>query len=135
MSTPTWEPPAGTQLATVLVVVTVCDLSLIVLILPPAAKGPSLTTCPTRSAMLPSLFLSSTLLFSLATVQVRAGRMHWLQPCNLAHQKLQQGTFQFQTDCDDTTYCAANSTCARRGCRSDDYPFGYPPNTTVPPTR
>ena len=103
MSTPTSETPAGTQLATV-------------------------------PAMLPSLsFLSSTLLFSLAAVQVRAGRMHWLQPCNPAHQKLQQGTFQFQTDCDDTTYCAANSTCVRRGCRSDDYPFGYPPNVTVPP--
>ncbi|KAM5543243.1 hypothetical protein V8D89_003117 [Ganoderma adspersum] len=83
--------------------------------------------------MLPSLFLSLTLLFSLAAVQVRAGRVHWLQSCNPAHQKLQEGSFQFQTDCDRMTYCAANSTCARRGCRNDEFPLGYPSNVTLPP--
>ncbi|KAI1785929.1 hypothetical protein LXA43DRAFT_1113047 [Ganoderma leucocontextum] len=82
--------------------------------------------------MLPSLFLPSTLLFSLAAVQVRAGNVSWLQPCNLAHQKLQEGTFQFQTDCDGMTYCAANSSCALRGCRSDEFPFGYSSNVTIP---
>lgn len=117
------------QLATVLAIVTVCDLSLIILIPSPAAKGPSRIT---RPIMLPSLFLS-ILLLSLFAVQVRAGRKHWLQPCNPAHQKLQEGTFQFQTDCDSMTYCAPNSTCARRGCRKDDYPFGYSYNVTIPP--
>ena len=82
--------------------------------------------------MLPSLLLPSTLLFSLAAVQVRAGDVPWLQPCAPAHQKLQEGTFQFQTDCDAMTYCAANSTCALRGCRNDDFPFGYLSNVTIP---
>ena len=82
--------------------------------------------------MLPSLLLPSTLLFSLAAVQVRAGDVPWLQPCDPAHQKLQEGTFQFQTDCDNMTFCAANSTCAYRGCRSDDFPFGYLENVTIP---
>ncbi|PIL33964.1 hypothetical protein GSI_03672 [Ganoderma sinense ZZ0214-1] len=82
--------------------------------------------------MLPSLLLPSTLFFSLAALQVRAGDVHWLQPCNPAHQKLQEGTFQFQTDCDGMTYCAANSTCALRGCRSDEFPFGYSSNVTIP---
>ncbi|TBU30294.1 hypothetical protein BD311DRAFT_691476 [Dichomitus squalens] len=82
--------------------------------------------------MLPSLLLPSTLLFSLAAVQIRAGDVPWLQPCDPAHQKLQEGTFQFQTDCDAMTFCASNSTCALRGCRNDDFPFGYLSNVTVP---
>ena len=76
----------------------------------------------------------STLLFSLWALApaVLAGDVTWLQPCDRAHQKLQEGTFQFQTDCDAMTYCAANSTCALRGCRSDTFPFGYLSNVTIP---
>ena len=83
--------------------------------------------------MLPLLMLPSTLLFSLLVAPaVLAGDVPWLQPCNPAHQKLQEGTYQFQTDCDNMTFCAANSTCAYRGCRSDDFPFGYLENVTIP---
>ena len=112
--------------------VALCNLTLIVLVSSLVASGPSRTTRPTPSAMLSSFLLPSTLLFSLAAVQVRAGDVHWLQSCNPAHQKLQEGTFQFQTDCDAMTYCAANSTCALRGCRNDDFPFGYLSNVTIP---
>ncbi|KAI0712940.1 hypothetical protein C8T65DRAFT_646169 [Cerioporus squamosus] len=83
--------------------------------------------------MLPLLMLPTTLLFLLlAAPAVLAGDVPWLQPCNPAHQKLQEGTYQFQTDCDAMTYCASNSTCALRGCRSDDFPFGYSSNVTIP---
>ena len=83
--------------------------------------------------MLPSLVLPSTLLFSLwAAPAVLAGEIPFGSECNRARQKLQEGTFQFQTDCDNMTFCAANSTCAYRGCRSDDFPFGYLENVTIP---
>ncbi|RPD78518.1 hypothetical protein L226DRAFT_457878 [Lentinus tigrinus ALCF2SS1-7] len=83
--------------------------------------------------MLPPLVLPLTLLYSLlAAPAVLAGDVPWLQACNPAHQKLQEGTYQFQTDCDAMTYCASNSTCALRGCRSDDFPFGYSSNVTIP---
>ena len=83
--------------------------------------------------MLPALVLPSTLLLSLwASVPVRAGDVPFLGACNPAHQKLQEGTYQFQTDCDAMTYCASNSTCALRGCRSDEFPFGYSSNVTIP---
>ena len=78
--------------------------------------------------------LPSTLLFSLWALApaVLAGDVTFLQPCEPAHQKLQEGTYQFQTDCDAMTYCATNSTCALRGCRSDTFPFGYLDNVTIP---
>ncbi|PIL33963.1 hypothetical protein GSI_03671 [Ganoderma sinense ZZ0214-1] len=83
--------------------------------------------------MRPSVFLLSTLIFSLASLQVLAVKKHWLQPCNPYRQKLHEGTFQFQTECDAMTYCAANGTCVHRGCRRDEFPFGYRRNVTIPP--
>ncbi|KAI0373519.1 hypothetical protein BV20DRAFT_989308 [Pilatotrama ljubarskyi] len=85
--------------------------------------------------MLPALLLPSTLLFALwaGPGPALAGDVPFLQPCNRDHQKLQEGTFQFQTDCDAMTYCAENSTCALRGCRNDEFPFGYLKNVTLPP--
>ncbi|GAW01795.1 hypothetical protein LENED_003408 [Lentinula edodes] len=44
------------------------------------------------------------------------------------------GTYQFYTDCNSVTYCASNGTCAHRGCRKDDFPFGYPQDSdNLPP--
>ena len=104
--------------------------------LPPRPRRPPHPPPSTPAAspgMLPPLSLPSTLLFTLlAAPAVLAGDVPWLQACNPAHQKLQEGTYQFQTDCDAMTYCAGNSTCALRGCRSDEFPFGYSSNVTIP---
>ncbi|KAI8994084.1 hypothetical protein BD414DRAFT_565903 [Trametes punicea] len=80
--------------------------------------------------MLPALLLPTTLLFAL---WARAGDVTFGNACNPDHQKLQEGTYQFQTDCDAMTFCAQNGTCAHRGCRSDEFPFGYSQDAKLPP--
>ncbi|KAL7281074.1 hypothetical protein ACG7TL_004376 [Trametes sanguinea] len=93
----------------------------------------SLFNHPPRLAMLPALLLPPTLLFALWAGPALAGDVSFGKACNPDHQKLQEGTYQFQTDCDAMTFCAANSTCAHKGCRSDEFPFGYPQNAKLPP--
>ncbi|KAI0633879.1 hypothetical protein C8Q77DRAFT_1057078 [Trametes polyzona] len=77
--------------------------------------------------MLPALLLPPTLLLALLSGPALslAGDVNFGGSCNPDHQKLQEGTFQFQTDCNAQTFCAANGTCAHRGCRQDEFPFGY----------
>ncbi|EIW62480.1 uncharacterized protein TRAVEDRAFT_113902 [Trametes versicolor FP-101664 SS1] len=87
--------------------------------------------------MLPALLLSPTLLLPLLAVlgpaPARAGDVQFGGGCNPDHQKLQEGTFQFQTDCDAMTFCfSGNSTCAHRGCRQDEFPFGYSKTEKLP---
>ncbi|KAK0461380.1 uncharacterized protein EV420DRAFT_1531768 [Desarmillaria tabescens] len=50
-----------------------------------------------------------------------------------ANNRLQAGTYQFYSDCNSQTYCASNSTCAHKGCRKDEFPFGYTDPDTMPP--
>lgn len=64
---------------------------------------------------------------------VSAGSANFGDSCKLADNRLQVGTYQFYTDCNSVTYCASNSTCAHRGCRKDDFPFGYQNTSTFPP--
>ncbi|KAI9638818.1 uncharacterized protein MKK02DRAFT_31132 [Dioszegia hungarica] len=45
--------------------------------------------------------------------------------CSTQNQRYDQNTFNLITDCDAQTYCAANNTCAYRGCRKDIFPYGY----------
>ena len=98
-------------------------------------RRPSLAVshAPSSAAMLPALLLPAALVLSFwAGPAVRAGDAKFGQSCNRDHQKLQEGTYQFQTDCDAMTFCAENSTCAHKGCRSDEFPFGYPKNAKLP---
>ncbi|THU98636.1 hypothetical protein K435DRAFT_828381 [Dendrothele bispora CBS 962.96] len=63
-----------------------------------------------------------------------AGTGNFGDPCNQANSRLQVGTYQFWSECNLVTYCASNQTCAHRGCRRDEFPFGYPPNSKdLPP--
>lgn len=39
--------------------------------------------------------------------------------CSQANNHLDSDTWTFTSDCDQTTYCDANATCAHRGCRRD----------------
>ncbi|KAI0949628.1 hypothetical protein AcW1_009177 [Taiwanofungus camphoratus] len=80
--------------------------------------------------MLPHL---SLVLFLLMYYGVEAGSVGHGGNCSIGNQRLQLGTYQFQTDCDSMTYCTESGYCERRGCRRDDFPFGYPEGADLPP--
>ncbi|KAF8210141.1 hypothetical protein K438DRAFT_1959422 [Mycena galopus ATCC 62051] len=63
---------------------------------------------------------------------VNAGSQNKGDNCTTNDNRLQAGTFQFFSDCNSVTYCAANGTCLLRGCRKDAFPFGYAVGADVP---
>ncbi|OBZ67247.1 hypothetical protein A0H81_12973 [Grifola frondosa] len=79
------------------------------------------------------LLLPLTLFFAIWGPVSHAGSVQYGQACNLAHQKLQEGTYQFQSDCDAMNFCNSSSLCDHKGCRKDDFPFGYDVEATLPP--
>ena len=86
-----------------------------------------------KSAMLFSL--SFTVLFISWYSAVDAGSVNKDGACNPANNRLQTGTYQFYSDCNSQTYCASNSTCQPKGCRRDDFPFGYPQDSKSIPEK
>ena len=72
------------------------------------------------------------LFFSLSSL-VRAGNLTKGSSCNQAFSRLQIGSYQYWDQCDSRTYCAASGVCTLKGCRKDDFPFGYQPGDTLPP--
>lgn len=68
--------------------------------------------------------LLTLLLFSWISV-IHAGAIHRDQPCNIKLNRLLAGSLQFSSECDSQTFCNPSGTCQRRGCRRDDFPFGY----------
>lgn len=56
---------------------------------------------------------------------VRAGSVTKGNQCNQGDNRLQTGTYQFWSDCTATTFCADSGICQAKGCRKDDFPFGY----------
>jgi len=52
--------------------------------------------------------------------------------CTQKNNKLSFGTYRLSTDCESAYFCADNNTCAHKGCRRDDFPFGYSLNQTLP---
>ncbi|KAJ7462195.1 hypothetical protein B0H11DRAFT_2054567 [Mycena galericulata] len=63
---------------------------------------------------------------------VNAGSATKGENCTQADNRLQTGTYQFFDDCDAVSYCASNGTCALKGCRKDEYPFGYTQGAHLP---
>jgi hypothetical protein len=58
---------------------------------------------------------------------VLAGDHRLNDTCDMATNRLQMGSYQFYSDCDYQTFCdPATNRCEKRGCRRDDFPFGYP---------
>ncbi|KAG9220804.1 hypothetical protein CCMSSC00406_0002596 [Pleurotus cornucopiae] len=81
------------------------------------------------------MYLLPTTLFCfllLSSTTVKAGTQTEGQSCDVNNNRLQIGTYQFWSDCDSQTYCTARGTCAKRGCRQDDFPFGYAPDDELP---
>ncbi|KAG8864505.1 hypothetical protein FRB96_005008 [Tulasnella sp. 330] len=70
-----------------------------------------------------TLILSNLLWAPIVLVQ--AGNVTYGNPCNIAHNRLSPDTKQFTGDCTATTFCSSNGTCLHKGCRKDEYPFGY----------
>ncbi|KAG1867327.1 hypothetical protein F4604DRAFT_1776886 [Suillus subluteus] len=79
------------------------------------------------------LLLSLTLFFSSWNTFVYAGSQSKGENCTVGNNRLQFGTYQFHSDCDAQTYCSSQGTCQLKGCRKDQYPFGYPPDAYIPP--
>ncbi|EPQ57503.1 hypothetical protein GLOTRDRAFT_137819 [Gloeophyllum trabeum ATCC 11539] len=67
---------------------------------------------------------TTLLLFSWYTA-VNAGSARKGESCSQANSRLQVGTYQFYSDCDSVTYCSNAGTCELKGCRRDEFPYGY----------
>jgi len=52
--------------------------------------------------------------------------------CSQENTKLEAGSYELAGDCGPTDYCAINGTCLPKGCRRDDFPFGYPQGSKFP---
>ncbi|KAJ3788664.1 hypothetical protein GGU10DRAFT_285956 [Lentinula aff. detonsa] len=81
------------------------------------------------------MFLPTTLIYLSWSSIVFAGSANFGDSCSVSDNRLQVGTYQFYTDCNSVTYCASNGTCAHRGCRKDDFPFGYPQDSDALPPK
>jgi len=51
--------------------------------------------------------------------------------CDPTHNGLTDGTLEFKTDCNVTTWCD-NGTCKPKGCRKDEFPLGWPSDIDPP---
>jgi len=77
--------------------------------------------------------LSLTLLLFILSPAASAGNATQGQPCNVGHSRLQIGTYQFWDECNVLTHCSEKDVCEPKGCRKDEYPFGFPRNSKFPP--
>ncbi|KAF9654016.1 hypothetical protein BDM02DRAFT_3086236 [Thelephora ganbajun] len=81
------------------------------------------------------LSLPTTLLFLfLSSSLANAGDMKEGNPCSVDNNKLQIGTYEFSSDCNVFTSCnPKTSKCEKKGCRRDEFPFGYTRGVELPP--
>lgn len=81
------------------------------------------------------LSLPTTLLFLfLSSSLASAGDVGENGACTVDNNRLQIGTYEFSSDCNSLTYCnPSTSTCKKKGCRRDEFPFGYAPGADLPP--
>jgi len=73
--------------------------------------------------------LPSTLVFFFATATLHADA----QSCSQTNNKIVPGNLELRTDCSATQYCDSNGQCQPKGCRKDEFPFGYGPAQNLPP--
>jgi len=76
------------------------------------------------------LFLLPTTLLSLLSTHTL---LAFAQNCSQADNKIAAGNLELVTDCGPTQYCDSNGRCQPKGCRSDEFPFGYGPAQNLPP--
>lgn len=78
------------------------------------------------------VWMRYTFLLFASYALVDAGSQNKGESCSQGNGRLQAGTYQFSGDCNSVTFCAANSTCVAKGCRRDDFPFGYTADAKLP---
>ncbi|KAI0812338.1 hypothetical protein BC629DRAFT_1472226 [Irpex lacteus] len=61
-----------------------------------------------------------------------AGSANYGDPCSVNNQRLQIGTYQFTGDCNSVTFCNSSGLCDHKGCRRDEFPFGYSDPADMP---
>lgn len=74
-----------------------------------------------------------TLILFAAHRAAYAGSVNNGGNCSTADNKLQVGSFQFWSDCNSVTFCTDQGICKPKGCRRDEFPFGYAQNADLPP--
>ncbi|KEP51173.1 putative Gtr1/RagA G motif protein [Rhizoctonia solani 123E] len=60
-------------------------------------------------------------------------KRHKGESCDPSRNRLSAETRKFSSDCDAMTYCSTEGVCQPKGCRRDEFPFGYAPDVTIPP--
>jgi hypothetical protein len=79
------------------------------------------------------LSIFSTLILFAAYRAAYAGSVNNGGNCSTADNKLQVGSFQFWSDCNSVTFCTEQGICTPKGCRKDEFPFGYSQGANLPP--
>jgi len=75
------------------------------------------------------ILLPTTLLSLLSTYTLLTSA----QSCSQANNKITPGNLELSTDCPVTEYCDSNGQCQPKGCRTDEFPFGYGKAQNLPP--
>ncbi|KAG5729201.1 hypothetical protein E4T56_gene14559 [Termitomyces sp. T112] len=79
------------------------------------------------------MHLPFTIIFFFSYSLVNAGSLNSGDSCNQGENRLQAGTYQFWDECNSQTYCSSGGKCEPKGCRKDDFPFGYTDDEKFPP--
>lgn len=72
---------------------------------------------------------------SLALPLALAGTANKGDNCTNSNSRLQAGTYQFWSDCNSVTFCNDSGICELKGCRKDDFPFGYATGSDILPPK
>jgi hypothetical protein len=73
--------------------------------------------------------LPSTLFYFLSTYTLLATA----QSCSQSNNKITPGNLQLSTDCSAMQFCDGNGQCQPKGCRKDEFPFGFGKEQNLPP--
>ena len=77
--------------------------------------------------------LSFTVILFASYQAAYAGSVNNGGNCSTADNRLQTGSFQFWSDCNSVNYCTDQGICVPKGCRRDEFPFGYAQGANLPP--
>jgi len=79
--------------------------------------------------------LSTTLIFLSLSPLAWAGNFTQGMSCDPGQNKLQIGTFEFWSQCDQTLWCNSQGKCDAKGCRIDEYSIAWPTGDDKMPPR
>lgn len=74
-----------------------------------------------KDSIIMILILPTTLLSLLSSYTLIASA----QSCSQSNNKITPGNLQLSTDCSPTQFCDSNGQCQPRGCRNQEFPFGF----------